>query len=252
MTNGTDDKDRIREFVVRAVHEHWNQTRKALLLSALGSKIRREFGNAPSMMPDGLGAFLDSRPTVQIVGHPDIREKVCAVPLDAKIPDNPAELFDERHRMSDEANHPIVETYHPRYVPEFWRAFHTRLTGRRFVIPPDSENPNVRIVEPIDGAEETRGYEILPSDLAILPTLTPLSEKVFETSQRIKAWLARNNLSAQLFVSHSPAPFRGTAALRSSGQRDSVALALARLDPSDQARIFIPLDIVAKIIAGIL
>jgi hypothetical protein len=203
-----------------------------------------------TIMPDGLGAFLTSWPVVRVVGHPEIREKVGPVPLDVRIPDNPADLFNERLHMPIETAHSPVETYHPRYDAEFWRAFHTRLTGRRFAILPDSENPNVRIIETADGAEEPRGYEILPTDVAVLPAQVPLSEKVRESSQRIKAWLARNGLPVEPFISHSAQPSRGALALRPFAPRDSVALALAKLDPSDQARIFIPLDIVAKMIAG--
>lgn len=252
MADNTDEVVRVRDFIAKSVSEYWTATGKAMLLSALGLKVRTTFPSAPSLMPDGLSAFLSSWPTVRIVGHPEIPEKVGAIPLDAKIPDDVTELFSERRSVLIGTSQPSFETVRrPRYVTEFWRAFYSPINGRRFIIPPTPENPNLRVVERADGEEEPRGYEVLASDLSLLPAQAPLFEKVQATSQKIRAWLARNGLAEQLFVSRVSETSQSAVALHTLDQRNLVALALARLDPSDQARIFVPLDIVAKMLAGI-
>lgn len=249
-----DEIERLRDFISRSVNEYWNATGKAMLLSALGLKVRSAFSNTYSLMPDGLGKFLSSWPAVRVVGHPQISEKIGAVPLDTKMPDNLAELFTERTTWSpiqataESALQPHFQTLHPRYVPEFWRTFHTQLTGRRFIVPPDDKNPTVRIVERTDGVEESGGHEVLSSDISLLPAQAPLYEKVQATSQKINEWLKRNELPPQLFISRVPEISRRAATQRPFDRRHLVALALSKLDPSDQARILIPLDIVAKMI----
>ena len=149
MTDTTDDEVvRVRDFIAKIVSEYWTATGKAMLLSALGVRVRTTFPSAPSLMPHGLTSFLSSWPTVRIIVHPEIPEKVGAIPTDAKIPDDVTELFSERHSMPIGTSQPSFETFRrPRYYSEFWRAFHSPLNGRRFIIPPDGENPNLRIVE---------------------------------------------------------------------------------------------------------
>jgi hypothetical protein len=166
-------------------------------------------------MPEGLRTFLTAWPTVQIVGHPQIREKIGAVPLSVKVPDDPSGLFSESRVMP-------MERSHPYYLPEFWQAFYTPLAGRRFVVLPNDQNPNVRIVNRPDGEEEPGGYEILASDVALTPISSPLSEKVQATSQKIKEWLTRNSLSDQLFISQTPAPSRRQFTERIIDERDLV------------------------------
>lgn len=251
MTNDV-DRAKIRTIISDMVREHWESTNKAMLLSAIGSRLRQAFPSAPLVLSDGLRAFLDSWPVVKIVTHPEIREKVGAVPLDVAIPENAATLFSERQFASVAREAAPVEILRPRYRPEFWRAFHTPIVGRRFVLSPDGENPHVRIVDLPNGAEEPDGgIEILSSDVSLLPAQASLTDKVQGTSQKIRAWLARNNLSPQPFVSLIHPASSQPLSLRYPDPRASFALALARLDPSDQSRIFIPLDIVAKMIAGV-
>jgi hypothetical protein len=254
MPMADEEIERLRDFISRNVSEYWSATSKAMLLSALGLKVRTTFPHTYSLMPGGLRKFLSSWPTVRIVGHPQIAEKIGAIPLDAEIPDNVTDLFAERTDWNSiqapaiKAMQPHIQTFRPRYAPEFWRAFHTQLWGRRFVVPPDDKNSTVRIVERTDGAEEPGGYEVLSSDVSLLPPQTPLYEKVQATSQKIDEWLTRNGLSHQPFISRVPEISRRAVTERSFDRRQLVALALSKLDPSDQARILLPLDIVAKMI----
>ena len=126
MADNTDEVVRVRDFIAKSVSEYWTATGKAMLLSALGLKVRTTFPSAPSLMPDGLSAFLSSWPTVRIVGHPEIPEKVGAIPLDAKIPDDVTELFSERRSvLIGTSRHRCETVRRPRYVTEFWRAFYS-------------------------------------------------------------------------------------------------------------------------------
>ncbi len=251
MSDNTAEIEQLRESIAKSVSAHWTATGKAMLLSALGAQLRSSFPNAPSIMPNGLRAFLSSWPTVHVVGHPDIPEKIGAVPLSVQIPEDHREIFGERPPWMPVAyRQSRLETPHPHYAPEFWRAFHTPVVGRRFVIPPTPENPNLRIVERNDGSDEPGGCEVLPSDVTLLPPQAPLYEKVQATSQKITDWLKRYGVSPQLFVSRVPETSSRSIDLRADVGRHSVAVALAKLEPSDQARILVPLDIVAKLIIG--
>lgn len=256
MTNGSDETERVRKFISDTVRTHWDRENRAMLLSVLGLQVRGAFPDAYLIMPDGLKNFLVQWPVVQVVQHPTIRESVGAVPLDVKVPENALELFMTRAgrpaglSQLDGDFQSQATMSQPRYDRAFWRAFHTPLTGRRFVIPPDANNGTVRVVETTDGSQVPNAYEILTSDVALLPMQAPLTDKVQETVRKIQGWLARNELSPELFcVPHVPR--RTLTQVHYADQRaSSVALALAKLDSSDQARILVPLDIVAKIVAS--
>jgi hypothetical protein len=251
MADDTAEIEQLRESIAKSVSEYWAATGKAMLLSALGAQLRREFPNAPPLMPQGLRAFLSSWPMVHVVTHPETPEKIGAVPLSVDIPEDHRELFGERLPWAPATTRQFpLATQHPRYAPEFWKAFHTPIDVKRFIVIPTAENPNLRIVEGAEGPDEVGCYEVLPSDVSLLPTQAPLYEKVQATSQRIKDWLARNGLSAKLFTSPLPEASRRQINLPAFEERRSVAAALAKLEPSDQARILVPLDIVAKLIIG--
>lgn len=236
------EREQIRRHIEEIVSQHWDQTHKALLLSKMGSPIKRAFPNAYAVMEMKLRDFVRTCPKLHLVEHPLIREKIGAIPAGAAIPENVIELFDRERSAS-----PGSETS-PFFARIFWRAFHTPLVERRYAIPADENHP-VRIVEGVVEDGET-AYEILESDISLLPPEAPLVEKVRSVSDKIRAWLKRNNLSGQQFRDQ---PDRATQQSRST---DSVAKppmslteALADLHPSDQARISIPLDIVLKMLS---
>jgi hypothetical protein len=261
MTNESDLSTQIRDFIVSEVRDHWSQTGKTFLLSNLGSRVRMAFPDCMTAMPDGLTRFLASWPVVQLVRHPRIRPKIGAVPLEVKIPIDPTELFDAPHRAP-------LDSSRPHFIPDFWRAFHTLINGRRFVLLPSVDHPAVRIVDIPDVEPEPEGYEILRTDLSILPREAPLDDKVRLTTKKIDDWLLRHSLSPDLFLDAAMRPRpptlesadrrqhasslvepRGRPSLSETGE--IVALALSKLDQADQARIFVPLDVVVKMILGL-
>lgn len=147
----------IRGYVTQAVAEHWTTTKRAMLLSSLGLNVRHNFPEAPTLMPSGLRSFLEAWPVVQVIGHPTVREKIGAIPLGEVPPSDPSELFSGRTSgvlsVRDNRQHGI-------YFPEFWRAFHRLITGRRFVTVPTSDNPTVRVIDKPDGEPEPGAIEI--------------------------------------------------------------------------------------------
>jgi len=244
------EREQIRRWIEERVAQHWEATGHALLLSKLGGPIKREFPNSSTIMEVKFSDFVRSCPGVRIVEHPLIREKIGAVPLGAKTPHNAAELFVDAGPDSGSSSSSSAPG--PYFSPNFWKAFHTPMNGRRFVIPPDESHP-LRIVDR-EPAEGEHGYEVLESDLTLLPTEVPLTEKVRSVAAKIRAWLARYDLSDQ--------PFRDRIGTRTISReiqspaemiaksKLSLSEALANLHPSEQARISVPLDIVLKMLSG--
>jgi hypothetical protein len=236
------EREQIRKRIEEMVSQHWALTQKALLLSKLGGPIKKEFPNAVSVMEMKLRDFVRTCSKLRLIAHPLISEKIGAIPIDAPIPENVINLFEEPTSPSPEAK--------PYFARVFWRAFHTPLVERRFVIPSGANQP-VRIIEGELEEGET-AYEILESDISLMPSETPMVEKVRAVSDRIREWLRRNNLSGQQFREHADISAQGQKSLAAdSVLKPSVSLteALADLHPSDQARISIPLDIVLKMLS---
>jgi hypothetical protein len=245
MIENNDELVKIREQIVALVQQHWDATHKALLLSSLGVRLRRLFPNSSFFMQTGLRDFLTTWPIVKVIAHPNSAQKIGAIPLNVPIPTDVGELF----YVSD-----VPRGSHPIFFKPFWRAFHTPVRERRFVVPPsaDQGEPQVLEAEPPEG---TTAYEILPSDVTSLPAATPLVEKVHAVLEKIGAWLARHGLSESLFVDQGNTRRGAYAAPTIRGEVDTsrndflpIARALARLSPSDQARITVPLDVVIRMI----
>jgi hypothetical protein len=236
------EREQIRRRIEEIVSQHWDQTHKALLLSKLGGPIKKQFPNATSVMEMKLRDFVRTCPNLRLIAHPMVSEKIGAIPTSAVIPENVVELFEEAASSGPETK--------PYFARIFWRAFHTPLVERRFVIPSRVNRP-VRIIEgTVEDGE--MAYEILQSDVSLLPPETPMVEKVRAVSDKIREWLTRNNLSGQQFRENTDddAPVPKLLAT-DSVLKPSVSLteALADLHPSDQARISIPLDIVLKMLS---
>jgi hypothetical protein len=237
------EREQLRNQIKEMVNRHWASTQRALLLSHMGGPIKRGFPNAASIMQVSLREFLRSCPGVQLVEHPHIREKIGAVPFGAKIPENVAEVFAESG-SGGSGGHGSSGPY---YFPAFWRAFFTPINDKRFVIPATSTHP-LRIVDG-ETPEGEQAYEILESDLSLLPQEAPMFERVRSVSVKIKDWLARNGLSDQPFRDR---PYDPKAGSQPGVARPTPTLteALADLHPSEQARISIPLDIVIRMLSA--
>jgi hypothetical protein len=222
-------------------------------------------------MPQGLHKFLLAWPTVQIKRHPDTPEKIGAVPLGVELPVDLRELFHEKPAppgslkvpsentgevVSAAQDHSLkkIQSTHRSYLPDFWRAFHIPIEDRRFVILPES-NGRIQIVDRSLGPDE-RGFEITQSDVTSAPGAL-MSERVQATAKRIEAWLDRNSLAVEPFLSVATrSPYGWTRrepkfAAEVQDDYSVVARALAKLDSSDLARVNIPFDLVVKMLASV-
>lgn len=236
-------REEIRKWITERVKRNWNSTGKALLLSRLGIELRNTFPNAQDAIPEGLKEFLVNYPVAKIVSHPIIREKIGLVPIDEAIPEEIDSVFSE-------ASSRTPGRQAVRYFPSFWRAFFAPVTGkRRFVIPPSAERPLPMIKDDLNDPDET-AYEILPSDVVTLPDETPLLQKIEAVRESIRSWLARNGLSEQMFFDRAAKsdPLAGNPPVLAPSPT-AFASALARLEPSELARIFVPLDLVQRMLS---
>jgi hypothetical protein len=248
------EREEIRKRIQERVIEHWELTHKALLLAKLGGPIKREFPTS-ALVIGKFSDFVRTCPGIRIVEHPVIREKIGAIPVGVMTPLNVAELFVEdggNKKISIISAAPPAPPG-PYFAPDFWKAFHTPLTGKRFVIPPNETHP-LRIVdgELPDGES---GYEVLSSDLPLLPPEAPKIDKIKAVAAKIRAWIARHDLTEQPFrdrpkiLTHE-APVPAVVTKKTEHPLGpSLSEALANLHPSEQARISIPLDIVLKMLS---
>jgi hypothetical protein len=123
------------------------------------------------------------------------------------------------------------------------------LQGKRYVVFPGDSAGRPQIVERELAIHET-GYEIKPED--VNGPLGTLPDRVKATAARIDAWLSRNELSVEPFLSVASRPTAYALRHRAEIIEPSHAVlgkALAKLDASDLARINVPLDLLIKILA---
>jgi hypothetical protein len=229
-----DTATELEAFIRNEVATFWAANRKAMLLSSLGLVLRRDRPELLATAENGLQRFIERTAIAQIVRHPSQAQKIGAVPLTVPLPDDINELFTSTEHGASRR---------PRLVKEFWDAFHTPFVGSRYVIFDDGR---VSIVEG-QAPEAMPSYEITHADV-VEPTSATLNEKIGATWDKIVAWLARNKLdiAAVTVRNQQGAAFEG----RWSPARNSLARRLACLSPADQARISIPLDLVAKLLEG--
>lgn len=230
MTSDDETRDALNKVIVDRVNMHWSDHSTALLLAALGTNLR-DFRH---LIPNGLHSFLLEHPIVQIVRHPDMSIKVGAVPLGTVMPPDIRSLFNSSQKTS--RNRSLAQ--------DFWNAFHLPLEGRRrFVIitPSGFEIQNLP-----SGTPSGTHYEIDQDDLASVDGPAPVTDLVSKKWQKINAWLDRNKLDARTFASasYSPRPPDSTPRVLSNIEVG----VFSHLEQQDQARILIPLDIVAKLI----
>lgn len=228
----------MHDFIVSAVQSAWNETHdgahKAMLLSALGSRLKREFGDYSAEFPKGIKEFLRTWPLVQVIQHPEIKEKIGLVPAGEPLPADLTTLFQKAG-----ARHPSPSMIS--YEQEFWNAFFKPIQSTRYVVIED--NGQVQILD--DAVQIPKGsYEITKDDLFIPNPAMPMDEKVAATREKIDVWLARNTLDRSQFFRRHP-----TKSSSSPARLDSLKHAFEKIPDEDRSRILIPLDILLKIIS---
>ncbi|MFZ4689066.1 MAG: hypothetical protein ACOYLS_07500 [Polymorphobacter sp.] len=238
MSEAIQGENSVHDFIVGAVQSAWDDSQggphKAMLLSALGTKLKNEFGDYSADFPKGIKEFLRTWPLVQMVQHPDIKEKIGLIPAGEPLPKDLSSLFPkagERHSSSM----PIS------YDQDFWNAFFKPIQSTRYVVIGD--NQPLQILN--DAAEAPPGaYEITKSDILTPDQTMPIAEKVVATGERINKWLEKNSLDASQFfrkqVSRTIFP---------QDRLTSLKYAFENISDEDRSRVYIPLDIILKIIS---
>src|SRR5437667_11589951 len=85
MPTGNPSGVELQKSIIEMVDQHWNETKSAMLLTAMGSQIRRFFPNSSELMPDGLKEFIKQNNLAQLVTHPEVPAKVGAVPAGVHV-----------------------------------------------------------------------------------------------------------------------------------------------------------------------
>lgn len=230
--------DDLKNFIVKRVKDNWDQNKRALLLSDLGTYVNQQFSDAKTLMENGLRRFLTDWPIVQVIFHPEVSQKVGAIPLEVNQPEDLRLLFSGRLGDYVRPEHP------PRiYDQSFWNIFVYGVTGRYFIIVNESEQ-SWRADSNVSTAEHEKSYEIIESDIVSLPRETPMTEKVAAVHRAITTWLEKNGLSRALFERRVA---RTSSGAEGTFLESNFAAALSKLDSVDLARISMPMDLVKKI-----
>jgi hypothetical protein len=243
--NSADLTEQAKEFIVAEVSKWWTAEKKPLLLSTLGYVVRQKFlENTDTIIPNGLRRFLAEWPVVRVLSHPDIPQKVGAIPLDVPVPEDLASLFG-RSSSPSERN----ETYGRAYDQHFWNTFVYGFPGKQFVII-NKESKSWRLSEDTSNIEGEESYEIDRSYIVDMPRETPLNLKIPAVHSSINSWLLKNGLDWRIFASTIRRQNLHANDAISSVSRNDFCKSISKLDSYDLSRIFIPLDIVKRMIEG--
>lgn len=238
MPDVSQAEESVHAFIVGSVQTAWDGSdeiqHKAMLLSSLGTKLKNAFGEYGTYFPKGLKEFLRTWPLVQLVQHPEIKEKIGLIPAGEPLPRDVATLFEK-------AGDKHVSKIPISYNQDFWNAFFKPIGSCRYVIV--GENGLLQILDDVadvpDGA-----YEIAKSDIIAPDHATPTTEKIVATRERIDSWISKNSLEASLFFKKS-AP----TATNSHDKLIHLKRAFDKISDEDRKRVLIPLDIILKIIS---
>ena len=235
MAPQDDPEKATAEFIEKFVGEHWTKQETACYLSTLGTIVKKEVPNSRAVLSDGLREFLRQNPIVQVVQFPGVEQKVGAVPLSVKLPEDLKQLFARKYSMS--APKPNAS-----YIQDVWDAFIQPIEeGKRFVCV--SKDGDVQISAGTKGDTDWNCYEVLMEDLTSMSPGRSISDRVAATHDAINNWLTKNSLDAEIF---SPDE-KGHRNIKSAERLAIFLSAFEGLAVEDLARISIPLDILVKL-----
>ncbi|UFX45235.1 hypothetical protein HAP47_0000390 [Bradyrhizobium sp. 41S5] len=238
MTDADGREAQVNAFIEKCVQENWRERSQALLLSYLGMNLKNVFPESDKILGRSLRRYIETWPIVTMVVHPTQREKIGLIPLGVPVPSDVSSLFAEK---KDSA--PRVRADHTIYRQDFWNLFLTQLNARKFVVVTGDQNFLIAESLPQNPVEGT-SYEVIPDDVVVTAPNTPTYERAKLARDKIDAWLLRNRLDKRIFEAHRTP-------LRHPDEFVGNPLdAFSSLDPVDQARISIPLDIVLKLLKG--
>lgn len=219
----------LDQRIISLVQQSWADHQVPLLLSRLGAQDGGEIARLAKQESFSLAGYLRDRlaDDVRVIQHSSKPVVVGAVPADVDGEPGDFDAWLER-------THGQSVGMPPRFHPAFWAAFRVPLdeNKRRYM----SLVPPLRFVDayPEDRPEGDNYAEIeweyVDSDV-----------EPSEVQQNVDDWLEANGLDAIPFLaSNKPSGAR-------SSSDDLLGRLLAVLDPEDQKRVSLPLDIVAKL-----
>lgn len=224
------------DFIENEVKKNWDKNGKAILLSTIGTLIRKNVPDSGTVIKGGIKDYLRQRPIVQQIQYPGIAEKIGLIPLGVALPNDLTVLFQKSPINPTERITPVYQT-------NFWRAFFQSLASRRFVVV--ESDGGIKIIEDNEPEQSVVSYEILDSDIVSTPVGSELSDKVQATHEKINAWLARNSLSKEIFIKSS----HDLVSIKPEDKIHMLRQVFGGLPIEDQARISIPMDILLKMIS---
>lgn len=235
MTVQDSPEIKTSKLIEEYVQEHWDETGTAHYLSNLGSRLKKELPESQKVITDGLAEFIRRNPVVKVVQHPQINQKIGAVPLSVTVPDQIEELFAKKASSSSNSDGKWGS-----YEQAFWDAFIKPIDGEVRFVCVDEVGVEVSDNQPI----EVKGkcYEIRAEDQTKELTDVTISERVAATHDAINNWLEKNALGQEMFSAPKQRAHR-----RVGGRMDELFDLFGALPEEDLARISIPLDILFRL-----
>lgn len=235
MPDQDSPETRTAKLIEEYVQRYWDEKGSAHYLSNLGSRLKREFPESQKVITDGLAEFIRRNPVVKVVRHPQINQKIGAVPLSVDVPKQIEELFAKRANSSFNSDEKWGS-----YEQAFWDAFIKPIDGEVRFVCVDEVGIVVLDTKPIE--RKGKCYEIRAEDQTKELTDVTISERVAATHEAINAWLKKNSLGQEMFSAPKQSHNR-----RVTGQMDEFFEFFGGLPEEDLARISIPLDIIFKL-----
>jgi len=227
-------KEEVNEYIVKAVSDAWDKDAKYLLLSQLGSSLKRDLPESEMIMSKGVKDYLRTWPIVQIVDHPEFKEKIGLLPVEISLPDCALDHFPQRSTPKGHTRPPIFQD-------EFWKAFEQPIDGKRYIfIKSDGSVVSRDLLA--DGAPND-AYEVLSSDLVSSRNHQGGSLAV-QKYGLISAWLERHGLDQEKFLKYNINGIK-------KSHHDRLALletAFRDIPSEDLARVSIPLDVLFRLV----
>ena len=245
MSTQIEDRKSLASSISEIVQDNWNTNHSAILISAIGIKLRRAYPNFLDLVPHGLKRFIETNAAAQAISYPGIPEKIGLIPMNVTVPSDIKELFKDRE--INEANVFSVAS-------ALWKSFHTDISGKRYVLLNNVDH-KFRVVDSLeDKSADEITYEISEDDLSVVSTHASIEEKTTATRKKVQAWLDKNGLTDRMFTNQTHRGkyiyTRGNSGseIDKKVKNDSEILVgnWSKLDEKDLARISIPLDLLIK------
>lgn len=235
MTDQDSPEFQTSKLIEEYVQQHWDEKGTAHYLSNLGSRLKKELPVSQKVITDGLAEFIRRNPVVKVVQHPQIYQKIGAVPLSVSIPDQVEELFAKKASSASNSDGKSGS-----YEQAFWDAFIKPIDGKVRFVCMNEAGFEVSDNQPIEG--KGKCYEIRAKDQTKELTGAAISERVAATHVAINSWLEKNELTQDLFSAPKQNAYR-----RVGGRMNELFDVFGVLPEEDLARISIPLDILFKL-----